>query len=248
MTSAKTIAFLGPRGTYSEQAVIQYFGTDEEVAGRYAYVPTGSIDECFELLDAHKVDAAVVPYSNSTNGAVRLSHNQLRTRRPRVIGTTAVPVAHYVLCRPDVFPALPSPPSSISTPSPNSSSSSPASAESGDSEDAVLRIYSHPQVWGQCNRYLATHFTRAKRVDVDSTAAAATMAQEDPRSVAIASVAALRVAPKLQVHAGNVQDAAGNATTFLVVERRDDDVGVGNGEEDPELDKRVYEEVDEETS
>ncbi|CAI5758399.1 unnamed protein product [Candida verbasci] len=65
------VAFLGPLGTYTHQAVTQQFGDIE-------LLPQTSIGDCFEKLNAKYVDYAVVPFENSTNGQVVFTYDLLR--------------------------------------------------------------------------------------------------------------------------------------------------------------------------
>ncbi len=58
-----SIVFLGPLGTYSEEAALKQFGK-----GRNAVV-CGTIDEVFRTLEADNADYAIVPVENSTEGA-----------------------------------------------------------------------------------------------------------------------------------------------------------------------------------
>ena len=59
-----TVAYLGPVGTFSEQAVYQQFG--HAVEG----MPCASIDEVFRAAEAGTADFGVVPVENSTEGAI----------------------------------------------------------------------------------------------------------------------------------------------------------------------------------
>ncbi len=57
-------AYLGPQGTFSEQAVMKHFGRAVEA------IPLASIDEVFRRAEAGDAEFAVVPVENSTEGAV----------------------------------------------------------------------------------------------------------------------------------------------------------------------------------
>jgi len=57
-------AYLGPQGTFSEQAVRKHFGRAVDA------VPQASIDEVFRRAEAGDAEFAVVPVENSTEGAV----------------------------------------------------------------------------------------------------------------------------------------------------------------------------------
>lgn len=56
--------FLGPQGTFSEQAVRKHFG------GAVDAIPLASFDEVFRRAESGDADYAVVPVENSTEGAV----------------------------------------------------------------------------------------------------------------------------------------------------------------------------------
>lgn len=56
--------YLGPQGTFSEQAVQKHFGH------AVAAIPLASIDEVFRRAESGDADFAVVPVENSTEGAV----------------------------------------------------------------------------------------------------------------------------------------------------------------------------------
>ena len=57
-------AYLGPQGTFSEQAVLRHFGRAVEA------IPLPSIDEVFRRAESGDAEFAVVPVENSTEGAV----------------------------------------------------------------------------------------------------------------------------------------------------------------------------------
>ena len=61
------VAFLGPVGTFSELATLQYFGSSIEA------LPCPSIDEVFRATVAGSADFGVVPVENSTEGVVARS-------------------------------------------------------------------------------------------------------------------------------------------------------------------------------
>ena len=58
------IAYLGPQGTFSEQAVRKHFGQAVDA------LPTASVDEAFRRGESGAVQFAVVPVENSTEGTV----------------------------------------------------------------------------------------------------------------------------------------------------------------------------------
>lgn len=85
--------------------------------------------------------------------------------------------------------------------------------------EGVRRIFSHPQPFGQCRRWLSEHLPDAECVEVSSTAKAAEMAASSSDSAAIAGDMAAEEFG-LPVLARSIQDAASNVTRFFVIGRQ----------------------------
>lgn len=81
---------------------------------------------------------------------------------------------------------------------------------------AVKKIYSHPQPFGQCRRWLSGHLPSAECVEVASTARAAELAAGEEGAAAIASSMAGEFFA-LPVLAASIQDSPGNLTRFFVL-------------------------------
>jgi len=64
LEEAIRVSYLGPEGTFSEQAVRKHFG--RAVEGQ----PSGSVDDAFRRCESGAVQFAVVPVENSTEGVV----------------------------------------------------------------------------------------------------------------------------------------------------------------------------------
>ena len=82
--------------------------------------------------------------------------------------------------------------------------------------DKIRKVYSHPQVFGQCRQWLRHNLSHVELVEVSSTTRAAGLASEDPHGAAIAGQMAAEVYGLNILEAG-IQDSANNATRFLVV-------------------------------
>jgi chorismate mutase/prephenate dehydratase len=84
--------------------------------------------------------------------------------------------------------------------------------------ESIRRIYSKPQAFSQCRRWLSTHFPDAERLAESSTSAAVQRAASEPGSAAIGSGLAgeLYGVPALFER---IQDKADNITRFLVIGR-----------------------------
>ncbi len=89
---------------------------------------------------------------------------------------------------------------------------------SGKQED-IRKIYTHPQVPGQCRQWLEKNMSGVPILDAPSTARAAEMAKDDPQAGAIASETAA-VLYGLQIVARKIEDNPHNFTRFLVISRK----------------------------
>ena len=86
-----TVAYLGPVGTFSEQAVYQQFG--HAVEG----MPCASIDEVFRAAEAGTADFGVVPVENSTEGAINRTLDLLLQTPLTISGEVSLPVHHSLM-------------------------------------------------------------------------------------------------------------------------------------------------------
>ena len=91
-------------------------------------------------------------------------------------------------------------------------------ARSGKSK--IKRIYSHPQVFPQCRRWLDKHYSGVELIPVASTAKAASLAQKDKFSACIGNKV-LASMYNLQVIASRIEDSLFNVTRFLVISEKD---------------------------
>jgi chorismate mutase/prephenate dehydratase len=88
-----TVAYLGPVGTFSEQAVYQQFG--HAVEG----MPCASIDEVFRAAEAGTADFGVVPVENSSEGAINRTLDLLLQTTLSISGELSIPVHHSLMTK-----------------------------------------------------------------------------------------------------------------------------------------------------
>lgn len=86
-----SVAFLGPLGTYSEEAATKQFG------GLSSPVQCTTIDEVFRKVATGKVDYGVVPVENSTEGAIGRTLDLLLDTKLHICGEIDLPVHHNLL-------------------------------------------------------------------------------------------------------------------------------------------------------
>lgn len=188
------VAFLGPEGTYTHQALIQQFGTEN-----VSIYPQQSIGDCFQILNEKKVDYAVVPFENSTNGQVVFTYDLLRdwyfqTSTPpkfRIIAEQFVSIHHNLL------------------------------TNASKIED-IKTIYSHPQVWTQVNKFLQSLPQQITKIDVGSTSKAAEIVSQDTITTSGSSSAAISSYMsselyKLPILKEGIEDNQSNTTRFLIL-------------------------------
>ncbi len=90
-----SVAFLGPKGTYSEEASIKQFGEAAKMVDCF------SIDEVFRSVEVGNSDYGIVPVENSTEGAVGRTLDLLMQTKLRVCGEVNIPVHHFLLSKHD---------------------------------------------------------------------------------------------------------------------------------------------------
>jgi chorismate mutase / prephenate dehydratase len=87
------VAYLGPEGTFSEQAVRKHFGTG--VQG----TPLPSVDEAFRSAESGATQFTVVPVENSTDGVVGRTLDLLTSTPLRICGEIELRVQQNLLAK-----------------------------------------------------------------------------------------------------------------------------------------------------
>ena len=90
-----SVACLGPRGTFSEEALSKHFGA------QVPRVMCPSIDEVFRTVESGAVGYGVVPVENSTEGGVGRSMDLLLVTPLTVCGEISLPVHQNLLSKAD---------------------------------------------------------------------------------------------------------------------------------------------------
>ena len=88
-----TVAYLGPKGTFSERATLKHFGLAAEA------MPTPSIDEVFRAVESGAADFGVIPVENSTEGAVGRSLDLMPQTPMKVCGEVIVRIHHNLMMK-----------------------------------------------------------------------------------------------------------------------------------------------------
>jgi chorismate mutase/prephenate dehydratase len=91
LEAPQRVAYLGPSGTFSEEAALRFFGTSIE------HVPCVSFDEVFRATAAGTAEYGVVPVENSTEGVVARSLDLFLNSPLHIVGETSLLVRHNLL-------------------------------------------------------------------------------------------------------------------------------------------------------
>ncbi len=86
------VAYLGPAGTFSQQAVHKHFGHEAEALAE------ADIDACFHAVETGRADFAVVPVENSTEGAIARPLDLIVSSSLKICSEVMLPI-HQTLMR-----------------------------------------------------------------------------------------------------------------------------------------------------
>ncbi len=186
------IAYLGPYFTFTHQAAHKKFGSSVD------YVPCGSISDVFIDVEKGSCDYGVVPVENSTEGAVNHTLDMFIDSNLKISAEMYVTIHHNLLARRRAF----------------------LKTKNQKTWD-IKRVYSNPQVFGQCRLWLETYLKDAELIEESSTSQAAKRIAEGKDTDGNACLASLMAANfyDLKVLAPSIEDNSGNTTRFLVIAR-----------------------------
>ncbi|UYG09348.1 prephenate dehydratase [Halomonas sp. M4R1S46] len=178
------VAYLGPEGTFTQQAALKHFGESA------VSLPMAAIDEVFREVEAGAVNYGVVPVENSTEGVINHTLDSFMDSSLRICGEVVLRIHHHLL------------------------------VSDTTRRDKVSRIYSHPQSFAQCRKWLDAHYPQAERVPVSSNAEAARLVKTEWHSAAIAGDMAAKLYDLTRI-AEKIEDRPDNSTRFLIIGNQD---------------------------
>jgi prephenate dehydratase len=182
--------FLGPAGTFSEEALLSSVAPDAVEP-----VPLASIYEAVIALREGRVELSIVPIENSLEGSINVTLDLLAEHAPavQIAGEALLRVRHSLI----------------------------AAAEMPLT--AITTVCSHPQVPGQCTRFLREELPEAIIRPAASTAEAvrSVVAAADGTSAALGTALAAEIYGGTVLREG-VEDRADNETRFVWLARAQD--------------------------
>ena len=87
------VAYLGPQGTFSEEAAIKQFGSQARLE------PCASIDDVFRQVEAGAAHYGVVPIENSTEGSISRTHDLLFASPLKICGEVLLAVHQCLMSK-----------------------------------------------------------------------------------------------------------------------------------------------------
>jgi prephenate dehydratase len=151
--------------------------------------PYSTLPAVFTAVESGEVECAVVPIENSLGGSINQTYDLL-LKHSLVIGNEyGLRVRHCLM-------ALP-----------------------GTKEDAIKRVYSHPQALAQCERYLELHPAWEIHALYDTAGSARMIAREKLEGAAAVACSRAAGVYGLQILAEGIEDNTQNYTRFIQIRR-----------------------------
>ncbi|MCM8781694.1 MAG: prephenate dehydratase [Candidatus Omnitrophica bacterium] len=169
-------------------ATFTHLASIKKFGSSVKYIPANSITEVFVEVENGRADYGVVPIENSIEGAVSHTLDMFIESDLKICSEVSLEISHNLLGK--QVKRIP----------------------------RIDKIYSNPQVFGQCRIWLEANLPNAELIEVSSTAKAAEIASKEKNSACIASsLAALCYG--LKIYAKSIEDYGHNVTRFLVIGR-----------------------------
>ncbi len=150
--AARTVGFLGPAGTFTEEALRATL--DEQTsAGRVRqFLPFPSMQETIETVSGGEVDCAIVPIENSIEGSVSATVDVLahEVENLQIVREVRHPIRHSLLVRPGV------------------------------TLEQITKVVSHPHANAQCRLWLRRNLPGREIEAANSTANAVERVANSP--------------------------------------------------------------------
>ena len=97
LEAPQRVAYLGPAGTFSEEAALRFFGSSLQP------LPCNPFDDVFHAASAGSAEFGVVPVENSTEGVVTRSLDLLLHSPLHIVGEISLLVRHHLLRKEDAI-------------------------------------------------------------------------------------------------------------------------------------------------
>jgi prephenate dehydratase len=178
------LATLGPQGTFSHQAALDYHPQAEIIFKKTIY-------DVMQAVEDKEAELGIVPLENSVAGTMGVTLDALMDFDLKIKAEEIVPVRHYL-----------------------------AVAQKNYQE--IKRIYTHPQSYAQCEKFIQKNYPQAEIIETSSNGKSAEMLAQRRQAdeAAIVPLLAAQIY-QLKVIKENIQDNPFNVTRFIVLSSQD---------------------------
>ncbi len=180
----RTIAYLGPPGTYTEAAALAWADLWQTRQGESCQLcPYPSISQALQAVASGQTSLAIVPVENSIQGSVTMTLDALwELELLQIQQALVLPISHALISK-------------------------------ATGIDEISTIYSHPQALAQCQQWLERSRPEVQLIPTNSTAEALQHLEDDQTIGAIASQRAATL-HNLPILAHPINDHPDNCTRF----------------------------------
>jgi prephenate dehydratase len=186
------IGFLGPSGTFTEEALNIWIKKLGLIPAEYKKVALLSISDIMNAV-GKTLDAAIVPVENSLEGSVNITVDSfIRGADAMIKGEVILPITQHLLVKKSI------------------------------PLDEIKEVLSHPQALFQCREFIKRKLPLARLKEVSSTAEAAKFVSESEGNIAAIGSKSLSKIYGLTIAAERIQDSDNNMTRFYVLSTEDE--------------------------
>lgn len=186
------IAYLGPQGTFSEEAVRKWIAGHGEKA---ECIPQPDIPQIFSCVAEGVAQLGVIPVENSIEGTVNIALDLISENDElHIVGEVVLPVEQNLVMHQKYSP---------------------------EALEDLVSVYSHPQALAQCGKFLRERLPHCELRQTGSTAEAAQVVaslKDDSVAGICSSFAAMKY--NLYIIAQDIHEFPNNKTRFLVIGRQ----------------------------
>ncbi|MBN1298471.1 MAG: prephenate dehydratase [Actinobacteria bacterium] len=194
MKGNKIISYLGPEGTFTEEALVRYIQAINEIKkmkednGKIEKIAMMTITEVIKSVDRGDAALGIIPIENSIEGSVNLTQDILTFESEvKIIAEITIPIKHYLI------------------------------AKTGTKIKQIKKIISHPHATAQCRAYLGANFSDYEIIAANSTAEAVKkIISQDSSYAAIGTKIAAEIYG-LEIIDSDIEDNKDNKTRFIIV-------------------------------
>jgi len=181
------IAYLGPPGTFTEEALDKYIGL-EKLKASVEKISYANMGEVIKSVDRGEAAEGIVPIENSLEGSVNVTLDYLTFEsEAKIIREITIPIKHSLIGREKISP------------------------------ENIRKVISHPHATAQCKNYITTYLKNTEIIAANSTAEAISILKEQENGIAaIGTKTAARIYG-LEIIESDIEDNKDNKTRFVFV-------------------------------